>query len=415
MLTDARCRSATCPEEKARFRLTDANGLYLEVSPAGSKRWFWKTYADGKEGRMALGSYPDVSLMAARKERDAARLQKSKGLNPVQVRKVERLKTTRTGGDTFRSVALEWYGKQVPQWSESHAERSLRQLERDLFPWIGDRLMTEIHGMELLAALQKIEERGAVETADRVLMLARQVWDYWLPTAEVKQRNITEGLKGRLMPYRGKSFAAILDPVRMGDLMRAIKGYKGGPIVRTALQLTPYLYQRPGNLRMMEWAELDLDGAMWTIPSMKMKRTKLEKEQGEPHTVPLPTQAVALLRDIQPLTGGARYVFPGERSHDRPVSDNSVRSALYALGFGKEQSWHGFRASARTMLVDELNIDYNVIEANLAHSVKDANGRSYNRTQYVKQRLTMIQQWADYLDKLAAVGEVSKFKMAKLP
>jgi len=415
MLTDARCRTATCPEGKARFRLTDANGLYLEVSPAGSKRWFWKTYADGKEGRMALGSYPDVSLMAARKERDAARLQKSKGLNPVQVRKVERLKTTRTGGDTFRSVALEWYGKQVPQWSESHAERSLRQLERDLFPWIGDRLMTEIHGMELLAALQKIEERGAVETADRVLMLARQVWDYWLPTAEVKQRNITEGLKGRLMPYRGKSFAAILDPVRMGDLMRAIKGYKGGPIVRTALQLTPYLYQRPGNLRMMEWAELDLDGAMWTIPSMKMKRTKLEKEQGEPHTVPLPTQAVALLLDIQPLTGGGRYVFPGERSHDRPVSDNSVRSALYALGFGKEQSWHGFRASARTMLVDELNIDYNVIEANLAHSVKDANGRSYNRTQYVKQRLTMIQQWADYLDKLAAVGEVSKFKMAKLP
>ena len=410
MLTDARCRTATCPEGKARFRLTDANGLYLEVSPAGSKRWFWKTYADGKEGRMALGSYPDVSLMAARKERDAARLQKSKGLNPVQVRKVERLKTTRTGGDTFRSVALEWYGKQVPQWSESHAERSLRQLERDLFPWIGDRLMTEIHGMELLAALQKIEERGAVETADRVLMLARQVWDYWLPTAEVKQRNITEGLKGRLMPYRGKSFAAILDPVRMGGLMRAIKGYKGGPIVRTALQLTPYLYQRPGNLRMMEWAELDLDGAMWTIPSMKMKRTKLEKEQGEPHTVPLPTQAVALIRGIQPLTGGGRYVFPGERSHDRPVSDNSVRSALYALGFGKEQSWHGFRASARTMLVDELNIDYNVIEANLAHTVKDANGRSYNRTQYVKQRFTMIQQWADYLDKLTACDEVIQLK-----
>ena len=214
------------------------------------------------------------------------------------------------------------------------------------------------------------------------------------------------------MPYRGKSFAAILDPVRMGDLMRAIKGYKGGPIVRTALQLTPYLYQRPGNLRMMEWVELDLDGAIWTIPSMKMKRTKLEKEQGEAHTVPLPTQAVALLRGIQPLTGGGRYVFRGERSHDRPVSDNSVRSALYALGFGKEQSWHGFRASARTMLVDELDLDFNVIEANLAHAVKDANGRSYNRTQYVKQRFTMIQQWADYLDKLAAGGDVLQLKLA---
>ncbi|WP_370627459.1 tyrosine-type recombinase/integrase [Rhodoferax sp. PAMC 29310] len=270
--------------------------------------------------------------------------------------------------------------------------------------------MTDIHALDLLSALQKVEERGAIETADRVLMLARQVWDYWLPTAVVQQRNITEGLKGRLTPYRGKNFAAILDPARMGGLMRAIKGYKGGLIVRTALQLTPLLYQRPGNLRMMKWAELDLDAALWTIPSMKMKRTKLEKEQGEAHIVPLPTQAVALLRNIQPLTGHGVYVFPGERSHDRPVSDNSVRSALYALGFGKEQSWHGFRASARTMLVDELNIDWQVIEANLAHATKDANGTSYNRTKYIKQRFVMIQQWADYLGKLAAGADVIQLK-----
>ena len=386
--------------------------MYLQVSPAGSKRWFLKYRISGTEKQLAMGSYPVVTLTAARKARDAAKLQKSEGADPVLIRKVEKLKTSRTDGDTFKAVALDWYGKQSPRWSDSHAERSLRQLERDLFPWIGDRPMVDIHPMDLLAALQKIEERGAIETADRVLMLARQVWDYWLPTAHVQQRNITEGLKGRLTPYRGKTFAAILDPVRMGGLMRAIKGYKGGPIVRTALQLTPLLYQRPGNLRMMEWAELDLDGAIWTIPSMKMKRTKLEKEQGEAHTVPLPTQAIALLRSIHPLTGHGRYVFPGERSHDRPVSDNSVRSALYALGFGKEQSWHGFRASARTMLVDELDIDYNVIEANLAHAVKDANGRSYNRTQYVKQRFVMIQQWADYLDKLATGGGVIHFKVA---
>ena len=412
MLTDAECKNATCPPDKARARLACSGGLYLEISPAGSKRWFYKYRKDGKEGRMALGSYPDVGPKKAREARDAAKSQKSDGHDPVQVRKVEKLKATRTEGDTFKIVALEWYGKQAPQWSESHADRQLRQLERDLFPWIGDRAMVDIHPMELLAALKKIEDRGAIETADRVLMLARQVWDYWLPTAHVQQRNITEGLKGRLTPYRGKTFAAILDPVRMGGLMRAIKGYKGGPVVRTALQLTPYLYQRPGNLRMMEWAELDLEGALWTIPSMKMKRKKLEKEQGEAHTVPLPTQAVALLRSIHPLTGHGRYVFPGERNHDRPVSDNSVRSALYALGFGKEQSWHGFRASARTMLVDELNIDYNVIEANLAHAVKDANGRSYNRTQYVKQRFVMIQQWADYLDKLATGGDVIQFKAA---
>ena len=412
MLTDPDCKNAVCCPGAKRERLADSGGLYLEISPAGSKRWFWKYRKDGKEGRMALGSYPDVGLKAARNARDTAKLQKSDGRDPVQARKAEKLKATRPDGDTFKAVALEWYGKQAPQWSKSHADRSLRQLERDLFPWIGSRAMTDIHPMELLAALQKVEERGAVETADRVLMLARQIWDYWLPTADVQQRNIAEGLKGRLTPYRGKSFAAIVEPLRYGELLRAMKNYKGGPIVRTALQLAPLLYQRPGNLRMMEWREVDLDASLWVIPSMKMKRIKLEKEQGEAHTVPLPVQAVALIRGLQPLTGHGRYVFPGERSHDRPVSDNSVRTALYALGYGKEQTWHGFRASARTMLVDQLNLDPLAIEANLAHAVKDSNGRSYNRTQYLKQRFEQIQQWADYLDKLAAGGDVIHFKAA---
>jgi integrase len=406
MLTDAQCKNAKCPPDKARARFTDAGGLYLEVGPAGSKRWFWKTYTDGKEGRMALGAYPATSLSDARKARDAAKHHKSEGRNPVEVRKVQKLRAIRPEGDTFKAVALEWYAKQAPQWSPSHAERSFRQLERDLFPLIGARPIADIHAMELLAALQKVEERGALETADRVLMLARQIWDYWLPTATVQQRNITEGLKGRLTPYRGKTFAAIVDPVRFGDLLRAITVYKGGVIVRTALQLAPLLYQRPGNLREMEWAELDLDAALWTIPSAKMKRTKLEKEQGEAHTVPLPTQAVDLLRSLQPVTGHGRYVFPGERSHDRPISDNSVRSALYALGFGKDQTWHGLRASARTMMVDQLNLDPLAIEANLAHAVKDANGRSYNRTQYLKQRFEQIQTWADYLDKLRKGADV---------
>lgn len=412
MLTDAECKNATCPPDKKRARLACSGGLYLEISPAGSKRWFYKYRKDGKEGRMALGSYPDMGPKKARDAMTAAKLQKSVGHDPVQVRKVEKLKATRTEGDTFKAIAMEWYAKQAPQWSESHAGRMLRQFERDLFPWIGERRIAEIHAMELLAALHKVEERGALETADRALMLARQVWDYWLPTADVQQRNITEGLKGRLTPYRGKSFAAIVEPKRFGELLRAIKTYKGGPIVRTALQLAPMLYQRPANLRMMEWTELDLDAALWTIPSMKMKRTKLEKEQGEAHTVPMPTQAVELLRAIQPLTGRGVYVFHGERSHDRPISDNSVRSGLYALGFGKEQTWHGFRASARTMLVDQLNLDPLAIEANLAHAVKDSNGRSYNRTQYLKQRFDQIQQWADYLDRLAKGADVIQFKAA---
>ncbi len=406
MLTDVECKNASCPPEKARVRLACSGGLYLEVAPNGSKRWFWKYRKDGKEGRMALGSYPDVGPKDARKARDTAKAQKSEGRDPVAARKVEKLKASIPDGATFKAVASEWYAKQVSQWSPSHADRSLRQLERDLYPWIGERPIAEIHALELLAVLQKVEDRGAIETADRVLMLARQIWDYWLPTAKVAQGNITEGLKKRLTPYRGKTFAAIVEPVAFGELLRAMTAYKGGTIVRTALQLAPLVYQRPGNLREMEWIELDLDAALWTIPSAKMKRTKAAKEQGDPHVVPLPTQAVALLRDLQPVTGHGQYVFPGERSHDRPISDNSVRSALYALGFGKAQTWHGFRASARTMMVDQLNLDPLAIEANLAHAVKDANGRSYNRTQYLAQRFLQIQQWADYLDKLRKGADV---------
>lgn len=401
MLTDLDCKAATCPTDKKRLRLSDSGGLYLEVSPSGSKRWFWKFRKGTSDSRMALGSYPAVGLATARRARDAARLQRAQGADPVQAKKLSKLKGT-AQGHTFKEVALEWHSKQVEGWSPDHAKRTLRQLERDLFPWVADRPMAEIEPMELLAVLQKIEQRGAVETADRGLMLARQVFDYWLPAAEKAQRNITEGLKKRLTPYRGLNFPAIVDPQRFGELLRAMHAYKGGPLVRTALLLAPILYQRPGNLRMMEWGELNLEDATWTIPSAKMKRTKQEKENGEDHVVPLPTQAVALLRELQPLTGHGRYVFAGQRDHGRPMSDNSVRSALYSLGFGKEQSWHGFRASARTMLVDQLDLDPLAIEANLAHAVKDANGRSYNRTKYLAQRFEQVQKWANYLDQLRA-------------
>ena len=213
MLTDAECRNAVCEPDKKRERMTDSGGLYLEVAPNGSKRWFWKFRKGKSDSRLALGSYPAVSLTAARKARDVARLQKSDGKDPVQARKVQKLIGVNSADSTSQAVALEWYEKQVARWSEVHAERLLRQLERDLFPWIGARPMAEIHALELLAVLQKVEDRGALETADRALMLARQVWDYWLPTASVQQRNITEGLKKRLTPYRGKNFAAILAPV----------------------------------------------------------------------------------------------------------------------------------------------------------------------------------------------------------
>ena len=411
MLTDRQCKNAECPPEKSRARFTDAGGLYLEVSPAGSKRWFLKYRKEGKEMRLALGSYPTVSLANARIKQSEAKALKHKGMDPIHAKQVGKLVAARQADDTFEAIAREWHSKQVSNWSEVHAKTVMRRMERDLFPWIGKRPMAQLHAMELLAALQKIEDRQAVETAHRVLDISSQVWKYWLPTAEVEQRNITEGLKARLQPYRGKNFAAILDPMRVGEMMRAIKRYKGGMVVRVALQLSPIVYQRPGNLRMMEWTELDLETATWTIPSAKMKRNVKEKAEGEDHVVPLPKQAVALLKSIRPLTGDGRYVFPGERNHDRPMSDNAVRSALYALGFGEEQKPHAFRAVARTLLVDELGLDPLMIEANLAHGSRDRMGRSYNRTQYLKQRFEMVQQWADYLDKLAAGAEVIQFKV----
>ena len=406
MLTDVKCKNAMCPPDRRQARFTDSGGMYLQVSPNGSKRWFLKYRAAGKEKQLALGRYPDMSLAEARRARDAAKLQKAAGVDPVQARKVEKLKAINPAGDSFKVVALEWYDRQAPHWSDAHAVRSKRQFERDLFPWLGERKMADVTPMELLATLRKTEERGAIETADRGLMLARQVWRYAVATGRA-ERDITADLKGALTPYRGKHFAAITDPVKLGDLIRAIRAYKGGPIVRAALQLAPILFQRPGELRAAEWSEIDFDGALWTIPAARMKRSKDGKEHGDPHLVPLPTQAVEILRGLHGYTGHGRMVFPGERSHDRPISENSVRTALITLGYTPEiQTWHGFRATARTMLAEQLECDPLVIEAQLAHAVKDANGRAYNRTTYLKQRTEMMQRWADYLDKLAAGVDV---------
>lgn len=400
MLTDLECRNAICPPERKQARFSDSAGLYLQVSPNGSKRWFLKYRINNKEKQLALGSYPMVSLTAARRARDAAKQQKATGVDPVQARKVEKLKAMNPEGDSFQMVALEWHTKQIPVWSAGHATRALRQFERDLFPWLGERRMVDISPMELLAALRKIEERGAIETADRGLMLARQVWRYGVATGRVG-RDITGDLKGALSPYRGRHFAAITDPVQFGTLLRAIQAYRGGPIVRTALQLAPLLFQRPGELRAAAWAEIDLKAALWTIPAARMKRGKDGKEHGEPHLVPLPTQAVAILGELHTLTGRSKLVFPGERNHERSISENSVRTALISMGYTPDvQTWHGFRATARTMLAERLDIDPLVIEAQLAHAVKDANGRAYNRTQYMAHRARMMQRWADYLDEL---------------
>ena len=410
MLTDLQCKSATCPPDKKHARFYDSGGMYLQVSPAGSKRWFWKYRVGDKEKQLALGSYPAVGLMAARKARDAAKVLKDSGQDPVAVRQAERNPPPLVpdGGDSFRLVALEWYRIKSGQWSEVHAERMRRQFDRDLFPWIGDRGIGSITRVEILACLRKIEERGAIETADRALMLCGQVWRYAMATGRT-DKDVTIGIKDALTPYRGKHFAAITEPSELGTLLRAIQAYRGGPIVRSALQLAPILFQRPGELRGAAWGEMDLDGGLWTIPAMRMKRNKEGKEHGEVHLVPLPRQAVAILRELHRYTGHQALVFPGERGKGRPISENSVRTALISMGYTPDkQTWHGFRATARTMLAERLEFDPLVIEAQLAHGVRDANGRAYNRTTYLSQRTAMMQAWADYLDKLKAGADVVK-------
>lgn len=415
MLTNVDCKNATCPTEKKRERLSDSGGLYLEVTPNGSKRWFWKYRIAGVEKRLALGSYPAVSLAQARTARDLAKVSKdSDGIDPAQARKVKKLKAITPAGDTFKATALEWYAMNESRWSNSYAIREKRNLEKDLFPFLGSRRVGDIEAVELLGVVRRVEERGALDVAHRVLITAGQVFRYAMATARAS-RDVSADIRGALKPHHGKHFAATTDPKKLGELLKAIQGYQGGPIVRAALQLAPMLFQRPGELRAAEWAEFDLDGALWTIPSTRMKRRKEGKENGEPHLVPLPKQAVEILRKLHPVTGHGALVFHGERSHERPISDNTLRAALQTLGYGSDvQSVHGFRATARTLLAEELGVDPLVIEAQLAHAVKDANGRAYNRTTYLKQRKTMMQTWADYLDKLrGAQAEPQRETMAE--
>lgn len=412
MLTDIECRQAVCPEGRKFVRLGDAGSMYLQVDANGSKRWFYKYTFLGKEKLMALGGYPKVGLNAARRLRDEAKLLKAKGIDPMEQRKIDKLKAMNPTGETFKAVALEWLQRQLPLWSEVHAKRCTRQLERDLFPYIGARKINELEPVEVLAAVRKTEQRGALETAERGMQLVGQVFRYAVATGRAS-RDVTADLKGALTPYRSKHFGAITDPVKLGELMRAINAYRGGLIVKTALQLAPILFQRPGELRGAAWSEIDLDGALWTIPARRMKRSKDGKENGDDHLVPLSKQAVELFKPLKMLTGHGLLVFPGERDHRRPISDNSVRTALIALGYTSElQTWHGFRATARTLLAEKLNFDPNIIEAQLAHSVRDINGRAYNRTTYIEQRGKMMQTWADYLDALAAGSKVISLKAA---
>jgi len=378
-------------------RLADEKGLYLELSPAGGKLWRWKYRFGGKEKRLALGAYPDVGLKDAREKRDDARALLAEGIDPGLERKIQKAAKVERDANSFESVAREWLAKNAPTWAESHVHNITRRLERDIFPWLGGRPISEITAPELLAVLRRIEARGAVETAHRAKENCGQIFRYAVATGRA-ERDPSQDLRGALAPAKTEHMAALTDPAAVGGLLRMFDEYRGTLVTRCALQLAPLVFVRPGELRHAEWTDIDLDAGEWSFIASKTKT---------PHIVPLARQAVAILRELHPLTGHGRYVFPSPRTDERPMSENAILSAMRRMNIAKdEMTGHGFRAMARTLLHERLKFPAEVIEHQLAHKVSDALGTAYNRTKFLDDRRAMMQAWADYLDRLKAGAEV---------
>jgi integrase len=385
------------------YKLFDGRGLYLEVAPAGGKWWRLKYRIGGKEKRLSLGTWPDVGLKEAQERRDEYRKQLAAGVDPGELRKARRTAQEAIDANSFEIIARDWHGRHAPGWAPSHGGKILRRFELDVFPWIGALPISEITAPDLLAMARRIEERGALETAHRALQTCGQVFRYAVATGRA-HRDPTGDLRGALPPAKEGHFPAVTEPAKVGELLRAIDGYRGTLPVRCALRLAPLVFVRPGELRKAEWKDFDLDGATWSYTASKT---------GTAHIVPLATQALEILRELHPLTGRGRYLFPSPRTAERPMSDNAVLSALRRLGIPKEEmTGHGFRAMARTILDEVLGYRPDWIEQQLAHAVRDPLGRAYNRATHLEGRRTMMQGWADYLDKLKAGADVLPFRRA---
>jgi integrase len=382
----------------AEYKLFDGGGLYLLVTPSGGKLWNLKYRFDGKEKKLSFGPYPEVSLVDARTKRDEARRQIVNGIDPGAVKKAMKQAET-AEAETFEVIAREWHAKFTPTWDQKHAEVIMARMKRDLFPWIGARPINEIKAPELLTVLRRVESRGALESAHRIRTVAGQVFRYAVSTGRA-ERDCSGDLRGALPQAAERHHAAVTDPKEVAPLLRDIDGYMGHFVVKCALRLAPLFFARPGELRHAEWAEIDLDGAAWNIPAHKMK-TK------QAHIVPLCSQAIEILTELKPLTGASKYVFPSGRSFTRPMSENAILAALRRLGYDKDtMTGHGFRAMARTILDEVLQVRPDYIEHQLAHAVRDPNGRAYNRTAYLPERREMMQLWADYLDGLKHGAQV---------
>lgn len=410
----------------ARKRLSDGDGLYLLLFVKGGAHGWRLDYAyAGRRKTLSLGTYPDTGLALARRKADEYRKLIADGTDPSDNRKSAKLEQTRRldaeqradaglpAADTFEAVAREWHeGAHTRKVSDGHAERTLIRLEQDVFPWLGRKPIAGIDAPMLLECLRRVEARGAIETAHRVKQACGQVFRYGIATGKCT-RNPAPDLLDALLPVNEKHLAAVVTPAAAGELMRNVLAYEGHPVTRAALVLSALLFQRPGNIRSMEWAEVDLDGALWTIPGAKMKRTVKDKASGAAHLVPLPTQAIAVLRDLHLLTGHGRYVFPSLMTGERCMSENTVNTAIRRMGYSNDDmTAHGFRAMARTLMVEKLSVDPEVIEAQLAHGKSGPLGAAYDRAQYMDQRKVMMQVWADYLDRLRDGAKVISFKTA---
>ncbi|MBF0583713.1 MAG: integrase arm-type DNA-binding domain-containing protein [Magnetococcales bacterium] len=390
-LTDTAVRNAKAGA--APKSVADERGLSLLVQPSGGKWWRFRYRFDGKQKMLSVGVYPDVSLKQARERRDEARRLLAEGIDPGEHRKATKTMAANRAENSFEAVAREWFAKFSPRWAESHASKVIRRFDLDVFPWIGGLPVNEISSKELLAVLRRIEERGTLETAHKARQNCGQVFRYAIATGRA-DNDPSVALRGALPPLAGNNYPTITDPKAIGELLRAIDGYAGSFVSRAALQLAPLVFVRPGELRQAEWSEIDLDTATWIIPGEKMKAR-------EKHVVPLSTQSVAILRELYPLTGRGRFVFPGERSADRPLSENTVLAALRRLGYEKGMmTGHGFRAMASTLL-NEQGWNRDAIERQLAHGERDAIRAAYNHAEHLPERRMMMQHWADYLDQLA--------------
>jgi len=392
-LTDTAIRKAKPGPKPTKLR--DGGGLYVQLNPDGSRWWRWdyRRPVTGKRNTLSLGTYPEVSLADARGRQAEARRLLASGIDPGEHRKAAKVAGVEKAANSFEVVTREWLGKQ--KWVESYRCKVVAWMDSDVFPWIGGRPVAELAAPDFLRVARRIEERGAIESAHRIMQNCGQVMRYAVATGRA-DRNPVADLRGALAPPMERHHAAITDPRELGGLLRAIDGYAGDASTRAALRLAPLVFVRPGELRHAEWSEIDFDAGEWNIPAHKMKMR-------EPHLVPLSSQAVAILRDLQPLTGHRQYVFPGGRSPKRPLSDNALTAALRRMGFDKEtMTAHGFRATARTLLDEVLGWRPDLIEHQLAHAVRDPNGRAYNRTSHLPERRKMMQAWADYLDALRA-------------